>query len=604
MHYYRFILNIACFIITLFFIAGCSSSNSDILVSTQLNIQASLPKGGSTASGQPIKSFKTKGELSAYIRINGLEPAGDQFRKMVMVEDKAIYPTQNIQPGTYSIDIEFRYQTEEYGSVTLLAVTKTVTISEGGTTLNFNEESYQDQYLDDDKDSASNYYELRLGSNPRDEDKIDPETIAFPAGGDSGGYWGQQSVVLDCTDLGGSGCDKTYYTTDKSDPKTSPTRTEYQDNILITETTTLTFYSIDRAENEETPSKKAEYIINNESNPPTTILTPPPGTFNRLVKVSKDCIDQGGSGCGDMYYTKDGSDPKVETNPSRIKYSTTITIADTTILKFYSVDKAGNEEATQEVEYKIAITAALSRSIKSPTKPHIVAETYSANLGNTEASFSVVHPSGSFAYRIENNKVLGFQLKPASTTPILELTTPHPPTSIALHPTGEFAYIASNNRGSSRVTAFEINKKTGDWNKVAAPVYHLSINAEVITITPDGHFLYLLSDQNIMTYNINPKTGEITESANQHTVLTSIPSAALISQSGEQLYIRYQALDMIEKYTIDSQTGALDGPIKQLPVNSKTTPKTMLILGQNFYLIDTHYPLFTKTVGNYVEIFW
>ncbi len=599
MHYYRFFLNITGLFI-LIFITGCSGSNSDTPVLTKINIQAAIPKGGITASGQPIQSFKIEGELSAYIRIDG-----DQFYKMKIEADRATFSIDYLQPETYSIDIEFRYQTEEYDSITLLEASQTITISEGGTNLIFNEESYRDQYLDDDNDKASNFDELRIGSNPRDEDKITPETIAFPAGGDSGGYWGQQTVVLSCTDFGGSGCDKTYYTTDKLDPKVSPTRSEYGNNILIAETTTLKFYSIDNAGNEE-EIKTAEYIIRNEIEPPKTTLIPPPGIFNNQITVSKECEDPGGSGCSDMYYTTDGSDPKVETNPSRIKYSTTITIAiaDTTTLKYYSVDNAGNEEVTRSGEYKITVTAALSRSITPLTTPYIAAETYSANLGNTITSFSAVHPSGDFAYRLENNKVLGYQLKPASETPIFELTTQYTPASIALHPSGEFAYIASNDKNSSKITPYEINQKTGVWNKIAAPVYNFPIHAKVITITPDGHFLYLLSDNNIMAYNITPETGKITESANQHTVLTATPSATLISQSGEQLYIRYQVLDMIEKYTIDTQTGALDGPTRQLPVNGTITPKTMLILDQKFYLIDTHYPLFTKPVDNYVETFW
>ncbi len=609
MHHYRLFLNITSLTIILLFIAGCSSRN-DVPVRTKLNIQASFPKGGSTASGQPIKSFKTQGELSAYIRIRGLN--GDQFNKMEIKDDRAIFSIDDLPPATYSIDIEFRYQTEEYGSVTLLEATRTITIIEGGTSLTFNEESYL--YLDDDDDNISNYEELKNGTNlNKIEDTTAPLTTALINDGEITSetgisYIGPQQVTLKCTEQGSSvfasGCNITYYTTDKSDPKTSPTRIEYSTSILVEETTTLKYYSVDYVGNKEPSSSTVELIIlPNDESAPKTKLTPPPGTYQGLIRVQAECTDTGGSGCDDMYYTVDGSNPK--TSPTRTKYAdTSIVISETIVLKFYSVDNAGNEEETQTVDYIITNARALSRSIKPPATPYLAAETYSVNLGNTTTSFSAIHPSGNFAYHIENSKVSGFQLKPASTQPILELKTQNTPISIAIHPSGKFAYIVSNNKDSSSITAYKVNKKTGAWNKTDSPLYNLPIHAKIITIAPSGNFLYLLIDQNIITYNINHETGKITESSNQYTVLTATPSAALISQSGEQLYIRYQVLDMIEKYTIDTQTGALDGPTKQLPVNSTTVPKTMLIRDQSFYLIDSHYPLFTKSVDNYVETFW
>ncbi len=541
---------------------------------------------------------------------------------MIIKAGQATYQIKNIPPGTYPINIEFRYQTQEYGSVMLVQATQSVTITEGGTTLAFNEESYLDRYLDNDtdNDNISNYKELKNGTNLNEiEDEDPPLTDALINNGKvtvSTGisYIGPQKVTLQCTEqisVFSSGCLKSYYTTDKSDPKTSATRIEYNSSILIEENTTLKYYSVDYVGNEEPFSSTIELIIlPSDSSPPKTTLDPPPGTYSGSIGVTTDCTDTGGSGCDRFYYTRDGSDPEnSETRKTHlISDPKVITISETTTLKFYSVDANGNKEITRTAEYEItgspkSVIATLNRSIQAPTKPYIAAETYTVNFDNTINSFSAIHPSGKFAYRIENNKVLGFQLKPGSIIPMLELTTQYTPASIVLHPSGKFAYIASNKKSSGSITVYDINQKTGIWSKTATAIDALPVNAKIITVTPDGNFLYLLSNQNIMAYNINPETGKITESANQHTVLTATPDAALISQSGEQLYIRNQALNMVEKYTIDIPTGALDGPIKQLPLNG-AIPQTMLILDKSFYLIDTHYPLFTKTVDNYVETFW
>ncbi len=503
---------------------------------------------------------------------------------MKLESDKATFSIDNLQPQTYNINIEFRYLTQEYGSITLVTANQPVTIAEGGINLTFNESLYV--YPDNDGDKASNYYELRIGTNPVEKDKEAPITTAFPGGGDSGGYWGQQTVALQCSDQGPSGCDKTYYTTDNSDPKTSATRMEYSTTILIEETTTLKFYSVDKAGNAEI-TKEAEYIILNDDTPPVTTLDPPPGSYSEQpINITKDCTDSGGSGCSDMYYTTDGSDPK--TSPTRIKYATRITITEDSILKFYSVDNAGNEEETQTAEYVITQTAAksLPRSINLATRPYIAAEKYSINLSGDELMFTDFNPSNNLAYNLSDNKLSLYKITAEPLTPVFELGFEHYlPQSIALHPGNEFAYLLAKEHesGESVIKRYKIDPKTSAWQKIDPPLQLKDTGAKIIIANPVNNSLYLLSEESISSYDVNPKTGELAKSPNLQQLLTASPSAAVISRSGKDLYVRSKEAGTVERYAIDIKSATLDGPLEQIPVNES---ESLLIIDENFHLID------------------
>ncbi|MEI6152565.1 MAG: Ig-like domain-containing protein, partial [Deltaproteobacteria bacterium] len=97
-------------------------------------------------------------------------------------------------------------------------------------------------------------------------DSTDPVTRASPGGST---FASSQIITLTCSDTG-SGCDKTFYTTDGSDPtETSPV---YTSSIPITTMTTLKFRSIDAAGNKET-IKTETYTINMTPQPASTTFS-------------------------------------------------------------------------------------------------------------------------------------------------------------------------------------------------------------------------------------------------------------------------------------------------------------------------------------------
>jgi hypothetical protein len=181
-----------------------------------------------------------------------------------------------------------------------------------------------------------------LSSNPS-PDTNPPTTTADPPGG---AYSSAQSVALTCTDAGESGCDKIYYSTDRSIPTTSwPV---YSAPINIPATTTLMYFAKDLAGNREA-IKTQTYTIISDTTAPTTTAAPAGGTYESAQSVTLSCNDASGSGCDKIYYTTNGTDP---TTSSPV-YSSPINISVSTTLKFFAKDRAGNSEAVKTQTYTI-----------------------------------------------------------------------------------------------------------------------------------------------------------------------------------------------------------------------------------------------------------
>ncbi|MBW1808462.1 MAG: chitobiase/beta-hexosaminidase C-terminal domain-containing protein [Deltaproteobacteria bacterium] len=85
---------------------------------------------------------------------------------------------------------------------------------------------------------------------------------------------------------------------------------------------------------------------------PVTGADPAGGNFATAVSVSLNCSDGNGSGCLATFYTTDGSTP----DQSSSVYSSAISISADTVLKFLSVDNAGNEESVRTESYTIGGT--------------------------------------------------------------------------------------------------------------------------------------------------------------------------------------------------------------------------------------------------------
>ena len=124
---------------------------------------------------------------------------------------------------------------------------------------------------------------------PPPADTTPPSTRATPQGGT---FKADVSVTMLCEDGTGSGCDATYYTTDGSTPSASSPR--YSAPVVLTQNTTLKFFSTDKAGNAEA-AQSLTFVVDKAA--PTTTATPAGSIYNAVQSVVLTCDDGTGTGC-------------------------------------------------------------------------------------------------------------------------------------------------------------------------------------------------------------------------------------------------------------------------------------------------------------------
>ncbi len=94
---------------------------------------------------------------------------------------------------------------------------------------------------------------------------------------------------------------------------------------------------------------------NPDITPAMTTITPPGGAYAIAQSVRLRCADEGAASCGGaIYYTIDGSDP---TTDSLVYSGVPLSIAETTTVKYHSIDLAGNAESIRTARYVIKASA-------------------------------------------------------------------------------------------------------------------------------------------------------------------------------------------------------------------------------------------------------
>ena len=185
------------------------------------------------------------------------------------------------------------------------------------------------------------------------------------------------TVTLSASDTGGSGVDETYYTTDGSAPSTSsPIYDSSSKPVLSSDGQTIKYFSTDEAGNFESAHSATAHI---DRAAPTTSDDVPSAYVNHDVTVTLSASDTGGSGLEKTYYTTDGSVP---TSSSQVydPNSKPVLTSDEQAIKYFSTDKAGNEESAHSATAHIDRAApTTSDDVPSAYVNHDVTVTLSAS---------------------------------------------------------------------------------------------------------------------------------------------------------------------------------------------------------------------------------
>ena len=181
----------------------------------------------------------------------------------------------------------------------------------------------------------------------------------------SGFYNSTVSATLSATDfpagLDASGVKNIRFTTDGSDP--TGTSTIYSGAIPVNNTTTLKFRAEDNVGNVESPVESQ--LIKIDTTPAVSTITCDgapcsPGGYDHVVRMELQATSPPGTAQPtEIRYTTDGSEP----NGSSTLYTGEFFISETSTVKFFSLDEAGNVESPIKSQLVLIDTTAPTSSI-------------------------------------------------------------------------------------------------------------------------------------------------------------------------------------------------------------------------------------------------
>ncbi|HYH59413.1 MAG TPA: hypothetical protein VD790_09370 [Thermoleophilaceae bacterium] len=157
------------------------------------------------------------------------------------------------------------------------------------------------------------------------------------------------TVTLTASDEpGGSGVDKTYYTTgtNPADPTTSSDEYDPADKPTLGHGEVIKYFSTDIAGNAEAVKTSAAAKV--DSTAPSTTDDVPAGWGQEPVEVTLTATDElGGSGVDKTYYTTGTSPADPTTSSEEYDPAAKPTLGNGEVIRYFSTDLAGNAEAVK-----------------------------------------------------------------------------------------------------------------------------------------------------------------------------------------------------------------------------------------------------------------
>ena len=361
---------------------------------------------------------------------------------------------------------------------------------------------------------------------------------------------------------------------------------------------TLYYYSVDTAGNSETVKSQ---LFKVDTIAPTTTASPPGGTHVSAQSITLTCNDSGGSGCEEIYYSTDGTDP-----PTTL-YSGPIYIAATTTLKFFAVDFAGNQESVETEGYIIAYTVTPSAGANgsiSPSAPQTVnygSTTSFTAAANTGYHIASVTGCGGTPYSNSSNTVTTYTY---TTDPITGDCTVA--ATFAINQYSVTAGAGSNGSLDSSTPS----PVTVNYNGTTSFKFNADSNYHVASVSGCSGSPYSNSSNTVTTYTYttDPITADCSVSAtfaiNTYAVTPSVTGSGTINPSAPQTLNYNQTTQFIltpnSGYSIASVTGTCGGTLagNTYTTNAVTANCTVIAnFAVNPLTITTSCPLPLGTLG-------
>ncbi len=166
----------------------------------------------------------------------------------------------------------------------------------------------------------------------------------------SGIYNSALSIELTCIDARTINCTSIYYTLNGTTPTTNSSVYSAPFSISALNTTIiLKYFGIDSIGNSEIVQTQS-YSLDAIS--PVTSSSHTDGFYNAAQLVTLSCSDSGGGSCSKTYYTVNGSIPTVNSTVYTVPININ-TLNNSTTLRYFSVDSAGNSEPSKSNTYLI-----------------------------------------------------------------------------------------------------------------------------------------------------------------------------------------------------------------------------------------------------------
>ena len=116
-----------------------------------------------------------------------------------------------------------------------------------------------------------------------------------------------------------------------------------------------------------------------DATPPTTTASPAGGTYTSAQSITLTCSDGTGFGCGNIYYTTNGTTPDIFSTV----YTVPINISANTTLKYFAVDLSGNGELVKTAVYTIVSGVGIDLTVSSLSAPVSAATGTNISIPNT-----------------------------------------------------------------------------------------------------------------------------------------------------------------------------------------------------------------------------